>query len=1501
MERADTGSPAPLIAALSEIAARVQRARTPDDVLRTAGDGLLRIDMRLAALQVVRERLLLRYVATFPERRAEFEQALGHPIEGLSVPIPRTGTLGEVLGGASPVYREDLGALASRFFGEALGLDPAAMDSLPDSGTEWRGVLVPLSVGAAPWGILCLTSERLNRDDLPAVTLFASQVASAIEVAESIAELEQTNRNLARLSADRARESALVVALSEIATRVQRQRTVRAVLRTAAEGLLALDIRLVAMRIVTSRGAGPRVRFEHVGAETEIQSAFVEEYGDKLVRAEIPIESLEVLPRLLAERRSEYHFDLGDITGRVLAAAGGSARGLPALVEAAGISRGVVSPLFVREAPWGGLLALSDVLTPNDAPAVALFATHVGSALEVAESIEQLEQKNLELADLSADRQRESARVTGLSELAARVQKARAPEEVLSAAAEGLRELHLGFGAIELLEGHICIREASGDPESEKLIRDLLGRPLKGLTMPIEQVELVREVLAEGRSMFFDDLAAHAMRFYGMVGIAPTAEGDTSRLRSGARRGVLVPIRVRGRPWGLVAIASAELSPADVAPVSLFGAQIASALEVAESIQELEKANLELAAIGAVAKAGAEAELGPMLGRILEVVESATESDHTAICLYEPERHELVRAAYRPGSGAFAAKYDRFPVERSAGDAVATMHARAFHVDEWPAFSREEARAEGLQELAVVPMTIRGRFAGTLDLARKTARPYTAEELAAAERLAAQVAVQVEAAQLYADARRRVRLLSALLVLARIGSDALEVAPLASRFLTLLRETIPLSLAHIHVLHEDRLILAGHCGEGRGHFDPQNMAERPLDSDSLVAMAARGRRTIRVGPEWPTAAMADRAASAGVRTCVATPLIVQDRVVGTLAVSRFTDTPFGEEEVHLFESCATQVAVAIEHARLFEEERRRVEELSRINEFSTALATHLSLQDRLDASVHQIKTLSDVTNVFVMLLDADGKALRGAASTVPGDDAEDLVIPLDAPAAATTAFHSREPVVIDDAPADPRAAKALARRFGHRAVLAVPLIARGQVIGVVVLGDTREGRRFGRAEVDRTLAVASQVAVAIENARLLADARRRVDDLRLLVDVGRVITGSLDLEQILEASATALRRMVDASNTFVLLLDAPVRELRGVATSNPEYREQFRTVRIHLDQPSIAARAVRARSPQIVADVSTSSDVHRRLTELYGEKSLLALPLLLRDEPIGAVVIDDVRSARDWTESEVELATLIGQQVAIAVANARLFEDLRRSYGDLARAQEELVKRERLAALGELAAVVAHEVRNPLGVIFNSIVSLRKILQPSGDAAMLLSIVGEEADRLNRIVGDLLDFARPNEPSIQQESLREVIEEAVHVARSEASNSPVEMRIELSPDLSPLGIDARLVRQALLNVVLNGVQAMPKGGTLTVRASTEKRGGRAYARVDVIDTGLGIPTEVQSRMFQPFFTTKASGTGLGLAVVKRIVDAHRGEISVESRPGSGTTFTLHLPVDESSG
>jgi signal transduction histidine kinase len=301
--------------------------------------------------------------------------------------------------------------------------------------------------------------------------------------------------------------------------------------------------------------------------------------------------------------------------------------------------------------------------------------------------------------------------------------------------------------------------------------------------------------------------------------------------------------------------------------------------------------------------------------------------------------------------------------------------------------------------------------------------------------------------------------------------------------------------------------------------------------------------------------------------------------------------------------------------------------------------------------------------------------------------------------------------------------------------------------------------------------------------------------------------------------------------------------------------------------------------------------VNQRLRSRTGGRGYLALPLLVRDRPIGAIIITDTRGPRRFTPAEVERAAAIVNQLAVAVENARLYEDLRRSYADLERAQQQLIQRERLAALGELSAIVAHEVRNPLGVIFNSLGSLRRLLRPAGDAKLLLDIVGEEADRLNRIVGDLLDFARPSTPELRPEPLERVVEEAVGAALAQRP-AGVEVERELDASVPPVPMDARLVRQAVLNVAVNAIQAMPRGGRIVVRT---RRDGDA-AVLEIEDSGAGIPEEVRGRIFEPFFTTKASGTGLGLAVVKRIVEGHGGAVSVAGRPGAGAIFALRFPL-----
>ena len=226
--------------------------------------------------------------------------------------------------------------------------------------------------------------------------------------------------------------------------------------------------------------------------------------------------------------------------------------------------------------------------------------------------------------------------------------------------------------------------------------------------------------------------------------------------------------------------------------------------------------------------------------------------------------------------------------------------------------------------------------------------------------------------------------------------------------------------------------------------------------------------------------------------------------------------------------------------------------------------------------------------------------------------------------------------------------------------------------------------------------------------------------------------------------------------------------------------------------------------------------------------------------------------------------------------------------------QAELVKRERLAALGELSAVVAHEVRNPVAIIFNALASIKRVPAASKESAELFAIVEEEAARLNRMVTDLLAFARPPNLQLALTSVEALLTSAVHAVRVAGSDTPCTVSIEVPPELPLLRCDERLVRQAVINLVTNAILASPRGGSVRVKATLDRALGVA---IEVADRGDGVSHEVAGDIFTPFFTTRATGTGLGLAIVRGIAEAHGGDVSLAESCGStGATFILRLPL-----
>lgn len=244
---------------------------------------------------------------------------------------------------------------------------------------------------------------------------------------------------------------------------------------------------------------------------------------------------------------------------------------------------------------------------------------------------------------------------------------------------------------------------------------------------------------------------------------------------------------------------------------------------------------------------------------------------------------------------------------------------------------------------------------------------------------------------------------------------------------------------------------------------------------------------------------------------------------------------------------------------------------------------------------------------------------------------------------------------------------------------------------------------------------------------------------------------------------------------------------------------------------------------------------------------------------------------------------------ALEAMNTKLEALVEQRTEELRAAHEELVRREKLAVLGTLAGALGHELRNPLSTMATSVYVLKRVLSAGGEVAQHLAILAHQIAAANRIITNLLDFARTREPMCEEVDLRDVVQEAIE---SSVIPSTVALRVSLGEEPVRAMADSTQINQVLLNLIANAVQAMPGGGYLEV--AVRSRGERI--EITVTDTGCGMTEEQRARLFQPLFTTKPKGVGLGLAVSKKLIEAHGGEITCESAVGKGTRFSIWLPA-----
>ena len=404
------------------------------------------------------------------------------------------------------------------------------------------------------------------------------------------------------------------------------------------------------------------------------------------------------------------------------------------------------------------------------------------------------------------------------------------------------------------------------------------------------------------------------------------------------------------------------------------------------------------------------------------------------------------------------------------------------------------------------------------------------------------------------------------------------------------------------------------------------------------------------------------------------------------------------------------------------------------------------------------------------------------------------------------------------------------------------------------------------------------------------------ESVQALIETSREISSALDLEVVLESITAHARRLVRADVACIAPVEsngqyARVRVVIGARTA------QLADVVVR-PGVGIGGAVLATGEPMVSEDyVGDPRIVHDpaydAIVAAEGLLSALALPIMLKGEIIGVLWVAN-RTAKAFSRGDVDALRRMAHQAAIAMENARLYQDLRHSHQQLVDAQAELVRKARMAAMGEIAAAVAHEARNPLGALSNCLQLLRGNPALTGEDAELLAIMQSESKRLNDIVSDFLTFGRPRAPRFTPVDLRELVDETWELLRKDdrcADRIVFERGFE--DGLPPVPADCDQLRQVFWNLFLNAVQAMGDEGTLTAEA--RPAGDRIEVRVR--DTGPGIPAAVRSRLFEPFVTTKSGGTGLGLAIVRRIVEDHGGRIAIHTDDGDGTCVVISLPLE----
>ena len=871
---------------------------------------------------------------------------------------------------------------------------------------------------------------------------------------------------------------------------------------------------------------------------------------------------------------------------------------------------------------------------------------------------------------------------------------------------------------------------------------------------------------------------------------------------------------------------------------------------------------------------GGTLELDRLVRRLTELAQQHLAPDAAGVWLLERGGSELV---LRGDVGFKRAEAVARVAQPPGRDVLAWLTERRgpFVLRRLPADAQPEARrwlqAEEVRSCLGVPLLGDSAPLGALVLFRRTARPFTRGELAVAQTLCIPAVPAIHNARLYAEQLGRAERTEILLATAEALGATLD---------------LPAALD-----------------------DLRQRAARALDAESCTITLWQDGRVPAEPPLGEAAAALRRRPVEVDDTTLVVPIVRKGEPIGVLRLTTRLRRGWPRSAVDLAGAIAGQIALVAENARLYAEAQAQANELAVLRDVGATLTSTLDLPTVLSAVVDAVVRLSGSRQCAVLELDpADQRLHVRAQRGFREADSPRVSFALGQGAAGRAAqtrapFFSgdldRTPLPMDDADGGTgRPLRELVHRDGRRAALAIPLISKDVVLGAITVFWS-EPRAMDERVLRLLTGVAQQAAVAMEQARLHGASLRRAEELAALLRATRTVMGGLDTRTILESIVQEAATIAGAPHVELLLLDRQRQALRVAALVGRPVPSDLAVV----PGEGYSGRVAATGEPLFVAGPADDPDnLLAARDRADGITTYLGLPVKIRATVLGVLTFNTT-TPRRYSADELAYLGSFADQAAIALDHARLYEDTQRALADLRAMQHKLVQGETLRALGELAGGAAHHLNNLLTVVVGRVQLLRRVVEEER-LARPLEIIEQAAKDGAEVVRRLQQFAGMRRMAAPRTvDLARIVDDVLEMTRGRWQDAGRPAGAEIVAEwrvaaLPPVPGDATALREMLTNLVLNAVEALPRGGRLVVEGS--RLDGQIV--LSVADSGVGMPEDVRQRAHEPFFTTKGvKATGLGLSVAYGIARRHGGDLTVQSEEGRGTTVRVTLPLSAGAG